>query len=93
MKNIQAAKSFCFLFATMAKYTTFKSVRKLTVNCMETMVGKEMAIYLCEYTDVWPTKATIEKKPSLRFIPNGDARVRKTIYANWLHTRTPSIRP
>jgi hypothetical protein len=60
---------------------------------MKFMIGKEMALYLREYTDVWPTKTTIEKKPSLRFIPNEDARVGKTIYTNWLYTRTPSIKP
>jgi hypothetical protein len=72
---------------------TLHGFQKLTVDCMESMIGKEMAIYLREYTDVWPTKTTLEKKPSLRFIPNGDARVRKTIYTNWLHTRSPSIKP
>lgn len=71
---------------------TLHGFRKLTVDFMKTMIGKEIAIYLREYTDVWPTKTTIEKKPSLRFIPSGDARVGKTIFNNWLHTRQPSVK-
>ena len=67
--------------------------RKLTVDFMESMIGKEIIIYLREYSDVWPSKKSIDKRSVLRFIPNGDARVGKTTFTNWLHTRTPSIKP
>lgn len=69
--------------------------RKLTVDYLETMIDKEVKIYTREYSDMWPSKDIMKESPILRFIPNGDARIdnNKKVFTNWLHTRTPSIKP
>lgn len=67
-------------------------LRLLTVDYMETMIGKEINIYLREYSDTWPESDDFQT--DLRFIPDGNARVNKNkkVLDNWLRTRMPSVK-
>ncbi len=67
-------------------------IERLTVEYMETMIGKEINIYVRGYSDTWPTPDEFE--PNLLFRPDGNARIHKNkkILENWLHTRTPPVK-
>ncbi len=67
-------------------------IRLLTVDYMKTMIGKEISIFLREYSDTWPS--TKDFKTYLRFIPDGNARIgkNKKVLENWLRTKTPSVK-
>jgi hypothetical protein len=75
-----------------AESAELNGIKLLTVNSMENKIGKEIRIYLREYSDAWPSHSEFE--PEFTFIPDGHARINnnKRLLENWLHTRNPPVK-